>query len=118
MLRRAFKSVKDRRKISNAALHRITGISESHLSAFLNPNRSTDITTEKLSQLIEAMEEISPGAKYDFAKTIVSESSFVDEIIETIPHMSSDELSTIVLAISKWLKSSQVKKNIPQNIHE
>ena len=118
MLREAFKKVKERRKISSASLHRVTGISESHLSEYLNPERNTDMTTEKLSDLVEAMETISPGAKYEFAASLVSENAFAIELAKNIPDMSSDELSVVVLAVSKWLKTSRKKVTSKEKINE
>jgi transcriptional regulator with XRE-family HTH domain len=64
MFREVFRKVKEARKIKNKSLSEETGISPTHISKFLNGDR--DVTTEVMWRLLEAMEQISPGAQQDF----------------------------------------------------
>ncbi|MEA5511808.1 helix-turn-helix transcriptional regulator [Crocosphaera sp. UHCC 0190] len=68
MLRQYFKKVKAERRVTGKALSQITGISENHISEYLNGKR--DVTSEKLWEMMEGMEQLSPGAKDDFAELI------------------------------------------------
>ncbi|MEL4897485.1 helix-turn-helix domain-containing protein [Crocosphaera sp. Alani8] len=68
MFRQTFKKVKTKRGITGKALSQITGISENHISEFLNGKR--DVTTEKLWEMIMGLEKLSPGSKQDFAEFI------------------------------------------------
>ena len=68
MLRQYFKKVKTERHITGKALSQVTGISENHISEYLNGKR--DVTSDKLWEMMEGLERLSPGATDDFAELV------------------------------------------------
>ncbi len=68
MLRQYFKNVKTERRITGKSLSQVTGISENHISEYLNGKR--DVTSDKLWEMMEGMDKLSPGAKEDLAELI------------------------------------------------
>jgi transcriptional regulator with XRE-family HTH domain len=106
MHREALLKVKRNRKINNVDISRKTGISENHLSQFFRGNRNA--TDQVLDQVVEAMEELSPGAKADYAKEIAGS---YDEIF--YEHLDEDELAEQMIRLGRaWkrLRSSHLQK--------
>ena len=58
--RKAFIRTQSYYRITGKALHEITGISRNHISEFINNKR--DMRTDSLDRLIQAMDELEPGA--------------------------------------------------------
>ncbi len=58
--REAFIRTQSYYRITGMALHEITGISRNHISEYINNKR--DMRTESLDRLVQAMDELEPGA--------------------------------------------------------
>lgn len=82
MLRQIFKEIKQYRGVTAKAISQRTGISENHISEYLNGKR--DITSERLWIMIDAIEQLSPGAKADFGRRIAGVSFSPDELIKSL----------------------------------
>ena len=115
MFRKAFTKVKTARRITAKAIHLDTGISQSHISDYINEN--ADVTTGTLESMLKTLEKLSPGAQQDFGKLIAGKeqdrSKDIAEVIrflllnteEIIAAMSDKEISVLLLAIAKRMQS-------------
>lgn len=80
MFREAFKEIKKRHGITGKAISETTGISQNHISEFVNNKR--DVTSETLWRMVEALDKLSPGAWKDFCLRIAGESIVQAELLE------------------------------------
>ncbi len=133
MFRKAFKKVKTVRRVTAKAIHLATGISQSHISDYINDN--ADVTTETLESMLKTLEKLSPGAQQDFGKLIAGKeqdrTQDVAEVIrflllhtdEVITSMTDKEVSVLLLAIAKRMQSpkkepAKVKLSKTENTNE
>lgn len=118
MLRESFKQVKQQRGVTGKAIYELTGISQNHISEYLRGKR--DVTSETLSRMINAMEQVSPGAKQDFARLVADglaagsrlhpEDIILIEPEEVASLMNPDQKARWLMAIAATLKSNQTEK--------
>jgi transcriptional regulator with XRE-family HTH domain len=71
MHREAVLQVKKNRKITNVAIAQKTGVSQNHLSAFFRGERN--VTNAVLDAIIGAMDELSPGARAEYGRTVAGQ---------------------------------------------
>ncbi len=115
MLRKIFTEVKNKYGITGKALSQATGISQKHISEYINGKR--DVTSSTLWRMIEAMDNLAPGAKQYFSVLMCGcESNFSSKpqyVAESkdwrslISNASPAEMEQILLAMAdRW---SQIK---------
>lgn len=97
MLREIFKKVKVHCGVTGKAISQHTGISENHISEYLRGKR--DVTSQTLDRMIEAMDELSPGAKKYFGDSLAGRilnqaiEDLEDERLGELVVRASDELA-------------------------
>lgn len=97
MLREIFKKVKANSGVTGKAISQHTGISENHISEYLRGKR--DVTSATLDRMIDAMDELSPGAKKYFGDSISGRilnqaiEDLEDERLGELVVRASDELA-------------------------
>ena len=107
MLRQIFKQVKQSRSITGKAISQATGISEVHISAYLRGKR--DVTSETLWRMIEAMDELSPGAAAEFRQRLPGEGEINADSKRPVifyQDLEADELAEEVIKLGKALKGA------------
>jgi transcriptional regulator with XRE-family HTH domain len=113
MFREIFKEVKKCRRITGKAISQITGISANHISEYINGKR--DVTGDTLWRMIEAMEELSPGARCQFGREIIgdrSAQSVEDNRLEiNFDELDENQLADCMVALGKAWKNKQISKN-------
>jgi transcriptional regulator with XRE-family HTH domain len=109
MLRNIFKQTKKDHGITGKAISRLTGVSENHISEFLNGNR--DMTSQTLWRLVEAMDELSPGAKRDFGLRLAGLSQGLTTLVEQMP---PEEVSDTLTAIAESLRKPRSVETSPE----
>jgi predicted transcriptional regulator len=103
--REAFIETKNYFGITGSDLHRVTGVSKSHLSEFIN--RKRDITTDLLDRLITGMEELEPGALQFYTDELRGRDY---KVIASNPKalvdaMDNEQLSELMFAIAAKMGS-------------
>ena len=112
MHREALLRVKERRKISNVDISRISGISQNHLRQFFRGNRNA--TDQVLDQIILAMEEISKGAKIDYGTAIAGELSK-----QNYEEMTEEAIAEEIFRLSRaWKRMQKKNKELQQKNQE
>lgn len=103
MLREFFGEVKRHHGITGKAISELSGISQNHISEYINGKR--DVTSETLWRMIEAMDKISPGARKDFALKIASDRP-------EIPYeeLDEDELAEEMIKLGRAWKTIRNRK--------
>lgn len=108
MLREFFGEVKRHHGITGKAISELTGVSQNHISEYINGKR--DVTTEVLWRMIEAMDEISPGARRDLAKKIASDRREI-----TYEELDEDELAEEMIRLGRAWKTIRNRKLVNAN---
>jgi transcriptional regulator with XRE-family HTH domain len=103
MLREFFGEIKRHHGITGKAISELTGISQNHISEYINGKR--DVTTDVLWRMIEAMNEISPGAKKDLALKIASVRPEI-----TYEELDEDELAEEMIKLGRAWKTIRNRK--------
>lgn len=108
--REAFIRTQSRYSITGTALHKITGISQNHISEYINNKR--DMRTESLDRLVQAMDKLEPGALQFYTDelrgkksevTIVNPKALVDK-------MDNEQMSELMFAIAAKMGSKSKNK--------
>ncbi|MBP0020332.1 MAG: helix-turn-helix transcriptional regulator [Cyanobacteria bacterium SBLK] len=99
--RKALLKIKNKYKISNVSISRLTGISENHLSQFFRGNRNA--TDAVLDEILGALEHINPGAREEYGMEI-SQSHSPQSLQKWIEGMSNEEMYSLLVAISQRYK--------------
>ncbi|OKH10816.1 hypothetical protein NIES593_22710 [Hydrococcus rivularis NIES-593] len=108
MLREFFTQVKRHHGITGKEISELTGISQNHISEYLHGKR--DVTSDVLWRMIEAMDEISPGARRDLAKKIAGDRPEI-----TYEELDEDELAEEMIKMGRAWKTIRSKKLINVN---
>lgn len=97
----ALKKVKEGRKITGKQLHQVTGLAESNISDFFRGKSNISIAT--LDRMVDGMEQISPGAREEYARklvgTIESERDGTSDIRWQIENLSKERKKQLILTI-------------------
>jgi predicted transcriptional regulator len=98
--REAFIETKNYFGITGSDLHRVTGVSRSHISDFIN--RKRDITTDLLDRLITGMDEIEPGALQFYTNELKGRDHkiIVSNPKALVDAMDNAQLSELMFAIA------------------
>jgi hypothetical protein len=98
--REAFIKTKRYFGISGAGLRRVTGVSENHISEYINCKR--DITTDLLDRLIAGMDKIEPGALQFYTDEIRGRDHkiIVSNPKALVDAMDNAQLSELMFAIA------------------
>lgn len=99
--RKALLKIKNKYKISNVSISRLTGISENHLSQFFRGNRNA--TDAVLDEILNALEHISPGSREEYGMEI-AQSQSPQSLQKWIEGMSNEEMYALLVAISQRYK--------------
>lgn len=105
MFKDIFQAVKQKHGITGKAISELTGISQIHISQFLNGKR--DVSSSYLWRMIEAMDNLSPGAKKDFWLQLVKCVEYDDDEVDLtalIQSMQTNELSKTLFTIAETLQ--------------
>ncbi len=100
--RQAFIDTKKYYGITNKALYDHTGVSQSHISEYINKKRN--MTTDLLDKLVDAMEELEPGARKYYCELLLGK-SFVN-IREMVSNMSLKEMSQVMAEMADALDTA------------
>ena len=110
----ALKKVKKSRKITGKDLSRETGITEANISGFFNGKIDTKIST--LDRIVEAMEQISPGARRDYAQELAGIVSvggggndLLEQQINDLPKESKKQLIMAIVESLAGESSSEIQ---------
>jgi len=113
----AFRKVKQWHGVTGKTLYERTGISQNHISEYINGKR--DIGTKKLSLLVEALDEESPGAKRDFLKLVGGDNS--EHVVISpeclVKKMSQSEKARLLIALAESITPKE-DKNHKQLAHQ
>ena len=101
--RKAFISTKEHFGITNKALHELTGVAKSHISRFLNHD-SSNMTTDRLDKLIDAMEKLEPGSKRYYCRLLLGES--LVNTREAARNMSFKDMADMMSAMADALEAA------------
>jgi transcriptional regulator with XRE-family HTH domain len=106
MLRKVFKEIKQEYGITGRSIAQATGISEKHISEYLNGKR--DVTSETLWRMVEAMEQLSPGAAVDFGQKLsgVQGSVPYGRSVTNYKRLEAGELAEEIIKLGKALKGA------------
>ena len=107
MLREIFKEVKRSHGITGKAISQLTGISQNHISEYINGKR--DVTSETLWRMIEAMDELSKGAAAEFRQRLPGEGQInapSNRPAIFYQDLEADELAEEVIKLGKALKGA------------
>lgn len=99
--REAFIRTQSYYRITGMALHEVTGISRNHISEFINNKR--DMRTESLDRLVQAMEELEPGA-FQFYTDELRGKKYKANIVDPaalIDDMDNQQMSEVMYAIAR-----------------
>jgi|GEM_PF-6355105 len=100
--RKAFIDTQKTYGVGPTALHKQTGIARPHISNFINSKG--DLTTERLSKLVEGMEQLAPGSKKYYCQLLYGKKFLSTE--QMVDSMDGEELAEIVTAIGLKLSSN------------
>ncbi len=104
MHREAFLKVKESHGITGKVLSEKTGVSKNHIYGYIQGKRS--VTDAVLDQLVDAMEEISPGAKRDYCMAICG--ALQDEIC--YDDLDEENLTDHLIKLGEAWKRRQSRK--------
>lgn len=107
MLRKIFREVKESHGITGKAISELTGISQNHISEYINGKR--DVTSETLWRMVDAMEHLSKGAAADFGYKLtgVHQGSVpLRRSAKFYQDLQADELAEEIIRLSKALKGA------------
>ena len=119
MISEIFRMTIERYGISGKQLSKFSGVSENHISEFRRGK--TGISTEVLWKLIEAMDEIKPGARVYFCKRLTGVEGFgnstqlsVPKQLESLLDMQTlvDGLSDDSLALLLMVVAARIKNGV------
>lgn len=89
--------------IQGKALAALSGVSQNHISEFRNGKLKTGVTTDCLLKLLQAMDELSPGARRFFCDLLAGkkkyQNNFTDELEFLINAAGEEELEGAMLQI-------------------
>ena len=105
MLREVFTKIKKSHGITGKAISQKTGISQKHISEYINGKR--DVTSEALWRMVEAMDQLSPGALRDFGLRLTGLGGSLTTLVEQMP---PEELSDTLFAIAASLRKSRYRE--------
>ncbi len=100
--------------IQGKALANLSGVSENHISEFRRGKLKTGVTTDCLLKLLEAMDELSPGARRFFCDLLAGKKKFQhgfdNELEFLINAADEEELENAMLQIARkmWPKSQKL----------
>ena len=100
--REAFIQVKKFYGIENKALHLQSGVSLGHISKFINYKQ--DMTSASLDKLINAMDELIPGAKRYYCGLLLGES--LVNTREAARNMSFKDMANMMSAMADALEAA------------
>jgi transcriptional regulator with XRE-family HTH domain len=107
MIHQFFREVQDRHGIKGKDLAEKVGINAGHLSQFRSGKAS--ITLELLWRLVEAMDELSPGARKDFGLMLAGCNE--EEDVEITRKLETQDLSKVLIAVAKTLQEHQLVRS-------
>ncbi|WP_234708675.1 helix-turn-helix domain-containing protein [Kamptonema sp. PCC 6506] len=119
MISELFRVTIERYGISGKQLSKFSGVSENHISEFRRGK--TGISTEVLWKLIEAMDEIKPGARAYFCARLTGGEGFgngsqmsVPKQLESLLDMQNlvDSLSDDSLALLLMVVAARIKNGV------
>ena len=99
--REAFKKTKRYYGITGTKLHKQTGVSQNHISEFINGK--SKISTEILDSLVNGMEELEPGSKLFYVQELLGKKlqTFTASPEELINSMNNQQMSECMFAIAR-----------------
>ena len=117
MISEIFRMTIERYGISGKQLSKFSGVSENHISEFRRGK--TGISTEVLWKLIEAMDEIKPGARVYFCKRLTGAEGFGSSTQLSVPKqleslldmqilvdgLSDDSLALLLMVVAARIKN-------------
>ena len=106
MLKEIFTEIKSRHGITGKALSEATGISQKHISEYINGKR--DVTSSTLWRMIEAMDELSPGAKKDFGCEL-AELWKPTDLKNLVAGMSIAQLNQLLFFVAETLEKIRLR---------
>ena len=104
--REAFKRTKSYYGITGSDLHRQTGVSQNHISEFIN-NKSK-ISTEVLDSLVDGMEELASGARLFYIQELMGKNIKLNcdpKIL--VNSMDDQDISDLMFAIASKMSNNQ-----------
>ena len=116
MIDKLFKQNQDEHGISTKSLAVAVGISAKHLSEFRNGK--TNITLELLWRLLEAMDQLSPGARRDFGLRVAGCWGGLSsrDLVAALPPqelaqvINDEQLASLMGAFAETIKNSRGRK--------
>lgn len=110
--REAFIRTQSYYRITGTALHEITGISRNHISEYINNKR--DMRTESLDRLVQAMEELEPGALQFYTDELRERKSkvTVTNPKALVDAMDNKQMSELMFAIAARLGNKKNSKQV------
>ncbi|HLO50047.1 MAG TPA: helix-turn-helix transcriptional regulator [Kamptonema sp.] len=122
MISEIFRLTIERYGISAKQLSQISGVSENHISEFRRGR--TGISEEVLWKLIEAMDEVKPGARAYFCERLAGGDEFANgtpisslsqleslwEIQNMVDSLSDDRLALLMMVVATRIKNSASSK--------
>ena len=103
--REAFIRTQSHYSITGTALHKMTGISQNHISEYINNKR--DMRTESLDRLVQAMDELEPGAMQFYTDKLRGRKSkvTVTNPKALVDGMDNKQMSELMFAIAAKMGS-------------
>ena len=102
--REAFKKTKSYYGITGSKLHKQTGVSQNHISEFINDK--SKISTEVLDLLVDGMEELEPGAKQFYIQELMGKSiKLACDPKILVNSMDANDISELMFAIANRMKN-------------
>ena len=111
--REAFKKTKSYYGITGSELHKVTGVSQNHISEFINDK--SKVSTEILDSLVDGMEELASGAKLFYIQELMGKDIKLNcdpKIL--VDSMDDQDISDLMFAIAAKMGSkadSQVEND-------
>lgn len=100
MLNQLFAQTQDRYGIKGKNLSEITGVSQNHISEFRRGR--TDVSSSVLWKLVQAMDELAPGAKSYFCSLLNEKKASVGDALQQLIEAADDEeIEQAMLAIAR-----------------
>jgi transcriptional regulator with XRE-family HTH domain len=102
--------------IQGKALANLSGVSENHISEFRRGKLKTGVTTDCLLKLLEAMDQLSPGARRFFCDLLAGKKKlpqgFQSELEFLIDAADENELESAMLQIvARMFPKSEEDRN-------
>ncbi|MEC4817502.1 MAG: helix-turn-helix transcriptional regulator [Scytonema sp. PMC 1069.18] len=111
---RSFDETLKKYGITGAQLSKKTGVSAGHISQFRN-GKGGNMAHATLENLLNAMEELAPGARRYFCQLLAGEGERFTQsrkIVDLIESADEEEMEAILVAISRKWKQELVRQRM------